>query len=171
MNNQNGFTLLELLIVIFIVSILAAISIPTYQGYREGQEINKIQRCLELIAMAERDYYETNYEYWILPNTDLYTDPKITPKVNDALFAGSKTCPEEWAVGVYNKKHRDATGKIVNDKGYRANAYHPTKRLQLWIQDNKEKNASCHIAYDGWCKMAPHIGTCPTSCGEPYPRP
>jgi prepilin-type N-terminal cleavage/methylation domain-containing protein len=170
-NHEKGITLIELLCVIAIISILGAVGMPFYQGYKKDQEIKVVQNCLELIVLAESEYYRSNLGYWILPNTDLHTDLKITPKTNTALFGGAETCPEDWAIGVHNKKHRGPDGEIVNPNGYRAGAYHPTKRLQLWVQDNREKNASCHLAYDGWCNMAPHIGTCPTSCAAPFERP
>jgi len=37
---QNGFTLMELLIVVAIIGILAAVGLPTYQGYLESAKVN-----------------------------------------------------------------------------------------------------------------------------------
>lgn len=58
---QKGFTLIEVMVVVAIVSILAAIAIPTYQQY-----ITKVQRSA---CLSEVKSY-SNQVFYILNNPD-----------------------------------------------------------------------------------------------------
>ena len=61
MRRQQGFSLIELMIVVVIVAILAAVAIPTYRGYVVRSHRVDAQRALtELAARQERFLYSNN---------------------------------------------------------------------------------------------------------------
>lgn len=63
MKNNGGFTLIELMIVIVIIGILAAIAFPSYQGaIRESRRVVAEGDLVELASDLER-YYTTNNTY------------------------------------------------------------------------------------------------------------
>ena len=63
MNRVKGFTLIELLIVVLIIGILGAVSIPTYTSYiLKSHRSAAITGVLELASRQAR-YYTTNNNY------------------------------------------------------------------------------------------------------------
>lgn len=56
MNNQKGFTLIELMIVIAILAILLAIAVPAYQNYSVRAEVSE---CINIVASAKLAASET----------------------------------------------------------------------------------------------------------------
>ena len=57
MKNQKGFTLNELMIVVAIISILAAIAIPQFSAYRERGYQASMKSDANSIRIAEEAYY------------------------------------------------------------------------------------------------------------------
>lgn len=58
-----GFTLIELLIAVAIIGILAAIAIPSYQGYVERSNLTEAKSALMDAAGQMERYYTSNYKY------------------------------------------------------------------------------------------------------------
>jgi type IV pilus assembly protein PilA len=57
LNNKKGFTLIELMIVIAIIGILAAIAIPNFIEYRNKSFCSRAESDANTIAAALADYF------------------------------------------------------------------------------------------------------------------
>ncbi|EPI7255012.1 pilin [Neisseria gonorrhoeae] len=78
---QKGFTLIELMIVIAIVGILAAVALPAYQDYTARAQVSEAILLAEGQKSAVTEYYLNNGEW-----------PKDNGAANDdAVTAGKDT--------------------------------------------------------------------------------
>jgi type IV pilus assembly protein PilE len=66
--SQRGFTLVELLIAMVIVSILAAIAIPSYSRYILKSRRTEAKSALLDLASLEERYFSTNNTYTTAPS-------------------------------------------------------------------------------------------------------
>ena len=62
-NNEKGFTLIELMIVIAIIGILAAIAIPQFSAYRQRSYNSSANADLRNAATAQEAWYVDNMSY------------------------------------------------------------------------------------------------------------
>ena len=87
--NQKGFTLIELMIVVAIIGILAAVAIPAYQDYTIRARVTE---GLNLASSAKLAVSETAITNNALPATQAatgYTSPALTDNVTGiAIGAG-----------------------------------------------------------------------------------
>ncbi|QIC80096.1 prepilin-type N-terminal cleavage/methylation domain-containing protein [Acinetobacter indicus] len=62
-NHENGFTLIELMIVVAVIAILAAIAMPSYTSYKV--RANRVEVQTELMQLAQRlqSYKAMNHSY------------------------------------------------------------------------------------------------------------
>ena len=65
-NNQGGFTLVELIVVIVIIGILSAIAIPSFQNASDKAKQKEASVLLASYVKAAQSYY---VEYGVLPRT------------------------------------------------------------------------------------------------------
>lgn len=59
MNAQKGFTLIELMIVVAIIGILAAIAIPAYQDYITRSKVTELVTASSACKASVAEYYQT----------------------------------------------------------------------------------------------------------------
>ena len=62
-DDEEGFTLIELMVVVLIIAILLAIAIPTFLGARERAQDRAAQSNLRNALTAEKVYYTDNQAY------------------------------------------------------------------------------------------------------------
>lgn len=89
--NQKGFTLIELMIVVAIIGILAAVAIPAYQDYTIRARVTE---GLNLASSAKLAVSETAITNNALPATQAatgYTSPAATPNVTSIAIADDGT--------------------------------------------------------------------------------
>ena len=59
----SGFTLVEVLVVVAILGILAAVGTISYTGYVAGAKKKTAENAMQQIALAQTEYYSNNGEY------------------------------------------------------------------------------------------------------------
>lgn len=86
MNRDEGFTLIELMVVVMIIAVLIAIAIPSFLGFRKSAQDRSAQSEIRNVLLSEKafwldsgDYTETAADITAFePNANLHaTDPAV----------------------------------------------------------------------------------------------
>ena len=96
--NKNGFTLVELTVVVVIIGILAAIAIPQYQKTIETSKAANAAAITHMIATANRMYHIDNpglYAEGIIANGCGTDCAAATPACK--LIACNYIAPRDWS--------------------------------------------------------------------------
>ena len=73
MTRESGFSMIELLIVISIIGILAAMAVPQFREYRLRAYDARAKTDLHNVATAEEAYYVDHERYVACDQTDCHT--------------------------------------------------------------------------------------------------
>ena len=99
--NDKGFTLIELMIVVAIIGILAAIAIPQFSSYRQRAQDSAAKSTLKNLATAQEDYYVQHEIYsGVLANLEASSGFKVDPNVTVSAPGGTLT--ESWSATAFH---------------------------------------------------------------------
>ncbi len=137
-SRHQGFTLVELVIVVLIIGILTAIAVPNYQKYVARARRTEAWKDMSQIAMLEESYfanqptvgYTTDLKELPFPDSGAYYTFSVTTTGTQALsytsYTITATAPKDNPQGRYEENrcgltltldhlgHRDAPGAKIN---------------------------------------------------------
>jgi prepilin-type N-terminal cleavage/methylation domain-containing protein len=106
MTPRRGFTLIEILIVIVILGVLAAIAIPKYGQAKARAHFAVMRTDLRNVMTAQEAYHQLRNTYYAgpipVPGTDLTTSAGVTITLSDVTDSG-------WAA---TATHASASGRV-----------------------------------------------------------
>ena len=85
LNKDEGFTLIELMVVVMIIAVLIAIAIPSFLGFRKSAQDRSAQSELRNVLLSEKAYWLDNGQYTetaaditaFEPNANMNADPAL----------------------------------------------------------------------------------------------
>ena len=85
LNKDEGFTLIELMVVVMIIAVLIAIAIPSFLGFRKSAQDRSAQSELRNVLLSEKAFWLDNGDYTetaaditaFEPNANLNADPAV----------------------------------------------------------------------------------------------
>jgi type IV pilus assembly protein PilA len=63
LRRDEGFTLIELMVVVMIIAVLIAIAIPSFLGFRQSAQDRSAQSDVRNVLLAEKAYWLENGDY------------------------------------------------------------------------------------------------------------
>ena len=89
--NQHGFTMLELMVVVIIVAVLAAVAVPLYTGYIKKARVSEAEGRIDQILTAARSYYQENGSWPAAGAAGFFGDTSASPNFTYAIAGGGGT--------------------------------------------------------------------------------
>jgi type IV pilus assembly protein PilA len=93
--DEEGFTLIELMVVVLIIGILIAIALPTFLGARTRAQNRAAQSSLRNALVAAKTYYTDNSSYASATDANL---PSVEPSLTYKAAGVASTGPTDVSV-------------------------------------------------------------------------
>ncbi|NHO88242.1 pilin [Pseudoteredinibacter isoporae] len=143
---QKGFTLIELMIVVAIIGILAAVALPAYQDYTSRTKMSEPVALLSGLKIDVSAYFTDTGKLPTLASLVEYAGPKVTAGkyVADLTGATAGTFIAEMKDGIGNNINQtkvqltfstDANGLLVHTCGKAGSNPVPKKYLPADCRD------------------------------------
>ena len=85
LRKDEGFTLIELMVVVMIIAVLIAIAIPSFLGFRRSAQDRSAQSELRNVLLAEKAYWLDNGDYTETAADITSFEPNAVINANPAL--------------------------------------------------------------------------------------
>ena len=131
LRNRKGFTLIELMIVVAIIGILAAIAIPNFLRFQAKSKQSEAKELLSTVYTAETAYFAEQNKYVTLSNAGFTpsASPKYYTNIGDSNFtytggtSFTGTCSAQidgdltrdvWAVHETKREPTNSSNDVIN---------------------------------------------------------
>jgi prepilin-type N-terminal cleavage/methylation domain-containing protein len=162
MNKHNGFTIVELLIVIVVVGILAAISFVAYRGIQDKtydaiveQDLSTFRKKLEMVKIQIGRYPRTHAEF----PSDLKISKRAYDTISNNVYYIVDFTSDTYALGVRSKSSRGyillSSGEILRNTTFVNAAATASANGMTWGNDGTKLSISGYVAdtnawYSDW---------------------
>lgn len=128
MKFKQGFTLIEVMIVVVIIAILAAIALPSYQSYVTKSKIKEAQSNLIALSMSAEQAYQRSLSF---PSASLANTAAIK---NNSIFNTWKPSTNAFSF----KYESDGSGYTLTATGLENNL----SNCSLFLEHTGERRVS-----------------------------
>ncbi len=134
---KNGFTLIELMVVIAIIGILAAISIPNYSAYRKKAYYASIQATLRFLMDGQDLYMLANEEFY--PRRGRINIPKgVSRRIDELAYTFPDGHLHRYRIrGINNRRNNRYIIDVWADFDFNGNGSNDRIQCITWLRDGR----------------------------------